>query len=237
MHPPSPPDRPLRSPERSDNPLPFAPPPPRRVSWLWIVGGGLGLLLAVSVLYGASRFVLRRVVAAVEASGEGSPPSTDELVGLKADDKSASLVIATTPPRATVRLGEEVVGTTPMGLSDLPAGPAILSLELDGYEPFTRALDLRAGEVESVDVALVSKTAPRAGAHGLLSLSTTPSGVKVYLDGELLGTTPLRGARVHAGIVRLDVELPSGEKVPRAVFVQANQETRTHLPLVDAPTP
>lgn len=236
MNHPSPPDPSSPPPHRSDNPLPFAPAPERRVSWLLIGAAVLGLVLAISVLYGISAFVLRRVASAVADSEEPTETPPDASAMLHAS-KNASLVVASIPPRATVRLGNEVVGETPLGLSDLAAGPHIVTLELAGYGAFTKTVDLREGEVENLEVTLTSTSAPPPSARGYLSLSTTPSGAKVFFEGELLGTSPLTNVQVPAGIVRLELELPAGERVSRAVFVQPSQETRTHLPLLDAPNP
>ena len=63
-----------------------------------------------------------------------------------------------------------------------------------------------------------------------MNLTASPN-VRVFHDGEELGTTPLRNLQLPAGVTALELELPSGERVTRGVLVTANETRATHLNL------
>jgi serine/threonine protein kinase len=62
----------------------------------------------------------------------------------------ATLQIVTTPPGATVMLGEQLLGATPLSKPVAAAEAAELAISKTGYEPLRLRVDLRAGEQTSV---------------------------------------------------------------------------------------
>ncbi|MGE3635817.1 MAG: PEGA domain-containing protein, partial [Sandaracinaceae bacterium] len=64
------------------------------------------------------------------------------------NDPTGSLRVASTPSGARVRVGEEVVGTTPVTVEGLAIGRHPITLELPGYDPFSASVDVESGRTE-----------------------------------------------------------------------------------------
>jgi PEGA domain len=67
---------------------------------------------------------------------------------------TAPLVIESRPPGAAVFLNGRHVGTTPLTLEGVPAGSHALRLELDGYQRWTSAVRVAAGERNRITASL-----------------------------------------------------------------------------------
>jgi hypothetical protein len=114
-------------------------------------------------------------------------------------------------------------GTTPLRLRNLPAGKYTVRVSRQGYTSEERAISLSAQQPTSTltfslepsgrgqpaartDATRGAAAAGRAEFYGSLSVESLPAGASVFLDGRLIGTTPLASVRVPAGshVVRLD---------------------------------
>jgi len=114
----------------------------------------------------------------------------------------AELRLASSPPGAEILLQGEPTGRkTPALLPDLPAGtPLDFELRLEGFEPRRETLRLAPGQRRDVELPLVQ-------ALGGLRLQTVPW-TDVYLDGRLLGKTPLQTEEIPCGAHRLTLVNP-----------------------------
>ena len=74
-------------------------------------------------------------------------PAPDTAAGV------VSVRVHTAPPGATIRINNEVRGTTDLQIS-LPAGSYQVEAELDGYQPGKATLDAKSGSPNSVDMTL-----------------------------------------------------------------------------------
>ncbi len=71
-------------------------------------------------------------------------------------------------------------------------------------------------------------------ADGMLSIDTHPAGVNVYVDGRLVGTTPLLLPQVSAGFHTLRLHLDSHREWSSSVEVTAGARTRVTASLEEA---
>ena len=115
----------------------------------------------------------------------------------------APLEVTSTPSGATVFVNGSKIGNTPLREYQVDTGPngqkvVTLGMDLEGYEREVRQVTLRGGEPASVTVRL-KKRAVRIETKAVLDITSTPSGAAVYLDGQRIGTTPLRGHPVETG--------------------------------------
>ena len=115
----------------------------------------------------------------------------------------APLEVTSTPAGATVFVNGSKIGNTPLREYLVNTGPngqkvVTLRMDLEGYEREVRQVTLRGGEPASVTVRL-KKRAVRIETKAVLDITSTPSGAAVYLDGQRIGTTPLRGHPVETG--------------------------------------
>jgi len=131
-------------------------------AWVWVTALGLALL-------GAGGFVAYR--ALTKPVPAGSLPAG--LVPLFADDSAVSLArplpenravrlsVTSTPLEARVRLGDKVVGLTPLTWKTLqrPGEQVALTLERDAYKPYAATLKLDEDKV--LDAALEAVPAPQ----------------------------------------------------------------------------
>lgn len=125
----------------------------------------------------------------------------------------ADVTVASEPPGATIRVGEETLGTTPATVP-VDAGTSELVLALDGYRTWRQALTVKAGERRELGPIRLQAV------DGLLRVTTTPAGAAVTVDGRFRGTAPLEveiaSGRAHAvGITR-----PGFEAIERQVTVE-----------------
>ncbi|MDP6931682.1 MAG: PEGA domain-containing protein [Myxococcota bacterium] len=114
---------------------------------------------------------------------------------------SAGIVqITSSPPGATIRLDDTVVGQTPLTLEDVSAGPHAIRLDLRRYATVFRLMDTSDGSRGHIEARL-----PRTGSQ--LTVHTGRRYGRVYLQGSLAGS----GRHVHMrnlerGIYRIKVE-------------------------------
>lgn len=88
---------------------------------------------------------------------------------------------------ARVIVRDKVLGTTPLAPTRLPAGATTLQVELDGFFAETRDIVLPGGGILKVDVPL-----HRRSNSSLLAITSSPTGARIAVDGQELGTTSPR---------------------------------------------
>jgi len=93
------------------------------------------------------------------------------------------LAVTSEPPGAEVLLNGKSVGQTPWQ-SDLAPGTYRLSVRKGGYQPEERTVALAVGDRKQVPVTLQAE-------EGTLVVTSEPSGEQVYLNGALIGPTPV----------------------------------------------
>jgi hypothetical protein len=146
----------------------------------------------------------------------------DHLVGLPTPTPTpafGSISVTSDPAGANVYLDNAYKGITPLTLESVPNGNHVIVLRLDRYEESSRWVVVN-GNSPSVFTTLVllptitptatanvtptgsstvQPTTLPAGEFGSLSVTTSPSGARVYVDGELKGVTPATIPGLSAG--------------------------------------
>lgn len=88
------------------------------------------------------------------------------------------------------------VGKTPTEV-EAPGDPFLVEIRHEGYRPWKRRFP---APTEEMRISARLRRPPPA--HGGLTINSIPW-AKVYLDGRLLGNTPLRAKQVPAGTHRI----------------------------------
>ena len=111
-----------------------------------------------------------------------------------------TLSVTSDPSGARVLVDDVFVGTTPLRYGTL-SGTHRVRVESEGYTPFETNLDIVAGETRGVQTTLQAQQPTRqpAPSSGQAGFDSTPSGAQVYVDGQLVGATPLTNVRLSAG--------------------------------------
>jgi formylglycine-generating enzyme required for sulfatase activity len=107
-----------------------------------------------------------------------------QRLDLALDPAWADVSISSQPAGADILVDGETAGQTPATVEILQGEHAV-ALRLNGYADWTQTLSVSPGERLTLDpVALVP-------AAGVISVTSSPSGANVNLDGEFAGQTPL----------------------------------------------
>jgi hypothetical protein len=123
-----------------------------------------------------------------------------------------SLFITSTPSGAAVFMNSDAKGTTPATLTGIVPGTYTVLLKKSGYPDYTTSTAIIAGQVTTINAdltkgpqaaatnapAVTATTAPVPG-EGSLSVSTTPQGAQVFIDGVVRGMTPATIPGLPAG--------------------------------------
>ena len=108
--------------------------------------------------------------------------------------KKATLRVRANVSGATVYLDGEQKGLAPVTIDDLQPGRYTVRVTKDGYEPYEERVMVSPDKQLEVWAHL-----ERAVTTGSISLSGTPEGAKVYLDGYFAGDLPCTLEEVEAG--------------------------------------
>lgn len=104
-------------------------------------------------------------------------------IDLMLTPKSGTIDIVTDPPHAMISINGRMYGFSPRTISDLPYGEYTVTVEKPEYSRVVRRVVINDVKPVKLELSLYS------GREVLLK--TIPQGASVFLEGELLGTTPL----------------------------------------------
>jgi len=152
-------------------------------------------------------------------------------------------VVESTPARAGVTLNGRWRGRTPLTIDDLPFGRYIVRIVQPGYVVAREQVALsRAQATRSLSVKLQPERGTRtasaerapepdpepasSGSNGVLFVDSRPRGAQVFVDGRLVGTTPLRLPEVRIGSHVVRLELSGHRRWSTSASVAAAGETR-----------
>lgn len=153
-------------------------------------------------------------------------PKLDELLR-DVRNRVATLVVSCSVENAEIRLGEKVVGRTRIGQTvvRVNAGKARLVVSREGYFPFEKDLTLPGAKVETVDVALASRSEA-----AVLRVTSPVEGAAVALDGKPMGVVPVESP-VLPGTHRIGVTRDGYDDADTSVVVAAGERKDVAVPL------
>jgi serine/threonine-protein kinase len=191
-------------------------------------------------------------VAAAPATPAPAPPSKSEVESQKSEignpkseirnPKSqanvGSLLIRSRPGGARVSVDGQDYGRTPATVRALARGAHRVTITHDGYATEERRFVITTSRPsQSMTVALVrpraaasrvaqTSAAPAGRLTGLLAVDSRPAGAKVYLDGKLVGTTPISLPSVSAASHAIRLEHNGYRRWSSSVRVVAGEQNR-----------
>jgi PEGA domain len=142
---------------------------------------------------------------------------------------AGTLKVESKPTGAQVKIDGKARGATPLTLS-VATGPHVMELAAGG-EPRVIPITVEAGATLGQYVELLVSSS-----SGTLSVSSTPQGATVLLDGQPRGITPADLPDVAAGDHELALEL-NGARVRQPVTVTAGNTTTVAVPLTPGGPP
>ncbi|WP_456365881.1 glucodextranase DOMON-like domain-containing protein [Thermococcus sp.] len=102
-----------------------------------------------------------------------------------------TITITSNPSGANVYLNGSYKGITPLAFNLAP-GTYEVKLTKQDYKNYTTTITLNPGESKTISATLTP-------AFGYLSVDSSPTGAKVYVDGDYAGDTPLKDYKLSTG--------------------------------------
>jgi formylglycine-generating enzyme required for sulfatase activity/uncharacterized caspase-like protein len=166
----------------------------------------------------------------VEASAGAQP------IVLRLSAVTGGLRVTTMPPGAEVIMDGIVRGKADLSVRDLEPGAHRVEVVQPGYVPHYGDVTVRAGETATLNVSLVALgTRSAEESTGLLYVTSTPDRAQVYLDGALVGVTPLTLESVAPGAHKVQITREFYRSSQTEQAVVSKQVTRVEATLQLAP--
>jgi len=124
-------------------------------------------------------------------------PDDFQRITIPMEQSLVDLFVKSSPLGATIVLDGNTVGTTPFKIEQIEAGEHAIELNLPGYASITEKITLGNEQLERFEYELL----PLA----YLSVTTTPSGAEVMLNGDQVGISPVTLAAIPAGSYELQI--------------------------------
>ncbi|NQE04906.1 hypothetical protein C5S32_03450 [ANME-1 cluster archaeon GoMg1] len=105
--------------------------------------------------------------------------------------------VTSSPSNAYIHLDGSYKGTTPKAITHVSPGSHTIELEHSGYYDWTSTVRVGAGSTSYVSTPLTPIPSPTTG---FISVSSSPSGANVYLDGAYQGITSASGDLIIVAI-------------------------------------
>jgi hypothetical protein len=181
--------------------------------------------------------------------GQPTPPPTPAF---------GSIAVTSTPHGANVYLDNAYRGFTPLTLDTVPNGNHVVTIRLDGYEESSKTIVVM-GTMQPVSTVLIAKTtqaptaettAPVTGTttvkpgqtavvpvpvSGSLSVTTSPPGALVYIDGVMKGVTPTTIPGLSAGVHSVTLVMTGYSDLKTTITIEAGTTTEYITGLPAAP--
>lgn len=133
------------------------------------------------------------------------------------------LRVESVPPGASVWLGDDILGVTPLSLPALGSATASLRVSLPGCVDAT--IEVNPASLPADRILRVTLEA--AGALGTAHCESDPPGADVFLDGEFRGRTPLVLRHLEPRAYEVTFMLANRKSVTQALEIAAGAQTKT----------
>lgn len=158
--------------------------------------------------------VERRPPARAPSAERGRPPDTASRTP---EPSPGRVLVRSSPAGARITVDGRDAGVAPVTVRDLAPGTHVVRIAQEGFVTVERRVRISGDQpAQSIEVDLVAARAGREAAPPAASDSTTgslmvdsrPAGARVFVDGKLMGTTPMLIDAVGTGdhAVRLELE-------------------------------
>ena len=188
----APPVHPLSKPLESKPAAPAAKPPAMQRYFL----AAIAIVIFIALVGGGILFF--RKPAEEVPTPDPQPPKQAEK---KSETKAAPLtsvepvaapttgnfMITSEPSGATVTVGDIERGMTPVEVVDLPVGKHLVKLQLKGYQPIEKEIEITA---DNLNPTVPGFTLAKAAVNGTLIVDSEPTGAFIVIANRVMGVTP-----------------------------------------------
>jgi hypothetical protein len=151
--------------------------------------------------------------------------------------QSGRLLVHSNPAGAGVSVDGQTRGVTPLALRDLPLGEHTIEVTQPGHDTRQQRVTLSAArpartiEFTLRPTAAAGQPSTDPSQPGSLQIASRPSGAQVFVDDNLVGTTPLLVTNVASGSRRLRLELSGYQTWTTSVQVEPSARFRVSASL------
>jgi hypothetical protein len=159
-----------------------------------------------------------------------------EVSNLKSQRAEGRLLVRSSPGGAHVFVDGKDYGPTPATVRGLTSGAHQVRITRDGYAPEERRVVVtssRPAQSMTVELAPARAAASPRGSvanqgqyTGMLAVDSRPTGAKVFMDGTLVGTTPMVLLSVPAGSHAIRLEHDGYRRWSSSIRVVASEQNR-----------
>jgi hypothetical protein len=146
--------------------------------------------------------------------------------------QSGSIYVTSSPTPATVILDRQQTAVTPYTFSNVPVGTHEVAVQYTGYQTFYTSVNVQAGQTQTVNAFLTPTTTT-----GSLSVSSSPGGAAVYVDGLYRGITSTIVGNLAQGSHSVRISLAGYQDWTGSVSITAGATTYLSPTLVVEQTP
>lgn len=145
---------------------------------------------------------------------------------------SGRLLVRSTPAGASVMLDGQSRGVTPLELRELAFGAHTVRVSYPGHDTrerrvtFTERRPARSLDFELRSIRGPADAAPPTNASGSLQVSSRPAGAQVFVDDNLIGTTPLLLPTVAVGSRQVRLELSGYKSFTTSVQIEPSERAQ-----------
>jgi hypothetical protein len=140
---------------------------------------------------------------------------------------TGTLVVTVMQEGAEVYVDEQLIGTSPVAPQTLNAGSHTVRVRMPGFSEYSDVITVEAGGVADMPVELFALSEA-------LSITSTPEGAHVFIDGNFMGQTPVEVDLVD-GVHSIRVTLHGYEEVVREVTAQSGHHDEIALTMTAIP--
>lgn len=152
-------------------------------------------------------------------------PQTVEFVAT-----TGQISITSEPVGATVFVGDEQKGVTPLVLADLPIGKYVLKLQMKGYQDLQQEVEIT-GENKNLNVPVtLEKETPQVGT---LVIESTPPGAAIIMNKRAVGVTPKTLTNMKASKYTITLKLDGHDDYTGTVRVKSNETATLEAKMVE----
>lgn len=146
----------------------------------------------------------------------------------KLEQLSGLVLIHTAPPGAEVDIDGAYRGKTPLLLTDLAMGDHAVVLRTEGFQPRQMALKI-------IDRVPIKLSTDLTSDSAKLTITSTPPGATVNLNGSTRGTTPCVVDRIPSGTVELNIIMKGCAPYRQQIVLKAGDVLDVQAPLQALP--
>ena len=136
-----------------------------------------------------------------------------------------ALVLNTTPGGASVIIGEDYRGSTPLTIGGIEPGTYTVTFSRFGYTKLSTPVRVESGKTTEVSGTLIPLT-------GSLEITTSPTGARILLDSVNQGISPLTLENLTMGNHTLTVIKEGHVTTEQMVRIISGRTTQITIPLV-----